>query len=78
MDSRASRSSGNETENAILNSKAESFCGQFRNGSNPWRARYLYALMFLVCNILAWVARDYGHGALKEMQSKISTVVFDL
>ncbi|KAK3436510.1 hypothetical protein EUGRSUZ_C01067 [Eucalyptus grandis] len=68
MDSSASRSSGNERENAILNSKAESCCGQFRNGSNPWMARYLYALMFLVCNLLAWVSRDYGYGALKEME----------
>lgn len=73
-----SRSSGDERENAILNSKFGSFCGQFRNGSNPWMARYLYALMFLVCNLLAWVARDYGHGALKEMESKISMVIVDL
>ncbi|GMN50488.1 hypothetical protein TIFTF001_019650 [Ficus carica] len=52
--------------------KEESWFGkwlsQFRNGSNPWMARYVYALMFLVANLLAWAARDYGRSALTEME----------
>ncbi|KAK4768781.1 hypothetical protein SAY86_026931 [Trapa natans] len=45
----------------------EAWCSQFRNGSNPWMARYMYGLMFLAANLLAWVARDYGHGAMTEI-----------
>lgn len=44
---------------------------QFRNGSNPWMARYVYALIFLVSNLLAWAVRDYGRNAFPEMESKI-------
>lgn len=50
--------------------KADTWCSQFRNGSNPWMARYIYALMFLIANLLAWAVRDYGRGALTEMESK--------
>ncbi|XP_022157562.1 probable serine incorporator isoform X2 [Momordica charantia] len=48
--------------------KADTWCSQFRNGSNPWMARYIYALMFLISNLLAWAVRDYGRGALTEME----------
>lgn len=45
-------------------------------------ARYAYALVFLVANLLAWAARDYGHGALTEMESKFisfcSIVIYQL
>ncbi|OIV93477.1 hypothetical protein TanjilG_18693 [Lupinus angustifolius] len=41
---------------------------QFRNACNPWMARYAYALIFLVANLLAWAARDYGRTALTEME----------
>lgn len=51
--------------------KDDSWFSQFRNGSNPWMARYVYALIFLVANLLAWVVRDYSSGALPEMESKI-------
>lgn len=44
---------------------------QFRNGSNPWMARYVYGLFFLVSTLLAWAARDYGRNALMEVKSKI-------
>lgn len=44
---------------------------QFRHGSNPWMARYVYGLMFLITNMLAWAVRDYGHTILREMESKI-------
>lgn len=60
---------GNE---ACTISKDTSWWGQFRNASNPGMARYVYALMFLVANLLAWAARDYGRGALTEMESKIA------
>lgn len=50
----------------------ETWWSQFRNGSNPWMARYMYGLMFLAANLLAWVARDYGHGAQTEINSKPS------
>ncbi|PON40227.1 Serine incorporator/TMS membrane protein [Trema orientale] len=49
-------------------SKDDSWFGQFRNGSNPWMARYVYALMFLIANLLAWAARDYGGSLLTEME----------
>ncbi|XP_022897657.1 probable serine incorporator isoform X2 [Olea europaea var. sylvestris] len=45
-----------------------SWFDQFRNGSNPWMARYAYSLMFLITNLLAWAVRDYGHSALTEMK----------
>lgn len=45
---------------------------QFRNGSNPWMARFVYGLIFLFANLLAWAARDYGRGALTELESKIA------
>ncbi|KAL0552819.1 hypothetical protein IC582_011946 [Cucumis melo] len=48
--------------------KADTWFSQFRNGSNPWMARYIYALMFLIANLLAWAVRDYGRGALTEME----------
>ncbi|KAL5698208.1 hypothetical protein ACHQM5_029277 [Ranunculus cassubicifolius] len=44
-----------------------SFCGQFAAGSNPWMARYVYGLMFLIITLLAWGIRDYGHKFLKEL-----------
>lgn len=53
--------------------KENSWFSQFRNGSNPLMARYVYALMFLVANLLAWAVRDYGRGALTEVQSKLYT-----
>ncbi|PON73338.1 Serine incorporator/TMS membrane protein [Parasponia andersonii] len=49
-------------------SKDDSWFSQFRNGSNPWMARYVYALMFLIANLLAWAARDYGGSLLTEME----------
>ncbi|KHG16194.1 Serine incorporator 3 [Gossypium arboreum] len=48
--------------------KDDSWFSQFRNGSNPWMARYAYALIFLVSNLLAWAVRDYGHNAFPEME----------
>ncbi|XP_031269563.1 probable serine incorporator [Pistacia vera] len=56
---------GNERRAAF---KDDSWFSQFRNGSNPWMARYVYALIFLVANLLAWVVRDYSSGALTEME----------
>ena len=52
--------------------KHSSCLGQFRNGSNPWMARYVYGLIFLFSNLLAWAARDYGRGASVKMESKIA------
>ncbi|XWS17230.1 hypothetical protein CRYUN_Cryun33cG0050000 [Craigia yunnanensis] len=48
--------------------KDESWFSQFRNGCNPWMARYVYALIFLVSNLLAWAVRDYGRNAFPEME----------
>ncbi|XP_021903225.1 probable serine incorporator [Carica papaya] len=48
--------------------KEDSWFSQFRNGSNPWMARYVYGLMFLIANLLAWVVRDYGRASLTEMK----------
>ncbi|KAF5482058.1 hypothetical protein F2P56_002656 [Juglans regia] len=48
--------------------KDSSWFRQFRDGSNPWMARYVYGLIFLVATLLAWAARDYGRNALTEME----------
>ncbi|KAF3637298.1 hypothetical protein FXO38_18157 [Capsicum annuum] len=45
-----------------------SWVDQFRYGSNPWMARYLYSLLFLIANLLAWAVRDYGLSILKEIK----------
>ncbi|ESQ37181.1 hypothetical protein EUTSA_v10002545mg [Eutrema salsugineum] len=59
-----SGSSRNESYEAIKNG---SWFNQFRNGCNPWMARYVYGLIFLIANLLAWAARDYGRRALTEV-----------
>ncbi|GLU09836.1 hypothetical protein SLE2022_266750 [Rubroshorea leprosula] len=50
--------SNNERRFSVL--KDDSWFSQFRNASNPWMARYVYALMFFAANLLAWAVRDYG------------------
>ncbi|XP_019458427.1 PREDICTED: probable serine incorporator [Lupinus angustifolius] len=56
--------------NTTTISKYCSWYTQFRNVSNPWMARYAYALIFLMANMLAWAARDElpTLGALLEMK----------
>ncbi|KAL9224033.1 hypothetical protein vseg_000108 [Gypsophila vaccaria] len=44
-----------------------SWFSQFRFGSNPWMARYVYGFIFLITNFLAWVIRDYGHHLMPQM-----------
>ncbi|GAA0154570.1 protein-binding activity modulator [Lithospermum erythrorhizon] len=61
-----SNSSNNRYNIAKL--KEGSWFNQFRYGSNPWMARYVYSLMFLIANMLAWAVRDYGSTALTEME----------
>ncbi|KAJ3694155.1 hypothetical protein LUZ60_009635 [Juncus effusus] len=46
----------------------DSWCAHFFLGPNPFMARYVYALIFLVTNLLAWMIRDYGHSALSELR----------
>ncbi|CAH9143787.1 unnamed protein product [Cuscuta epithymum] len=41
---------------------------QFRNGSNPWMARYAYILMFTVTSLLAVAVRDYGFTTLNSIK----------
>lgn len=43
-------------------------CARLFLGPNPMVARYMYAFIFLVTNLLAWTARDYGNFALAELQ----------
>lgn len=66
-----------ETSNSISNRYAKllegSWLTQFRHGSNPWMARYVYGVMFLLANLAAWAVRDYGPSALTEMKSKIDS-----
>nr|XP_011458210.1 PREDICTED: probable serine incorporator isoform X2 [Fragaria vesca subsp. vesca] len=47
--------------------KVDTWFSQFRNGSNPWMARYVYGFMFLLANLMAWAVRDYGNSVLIEM-----------
>ncbi|KAI8570993.1 hypothetical protein RHMOL_Rhmol01G0082200 [Rhododendron molle] len=58
----------NSTIDRYAKVKKGSWFNQFWYGSNPWMARYVYGLMFLVATLLAWAVRDYGHTALKEME----------
>ncbi|KAJ0745439.1 putative serine incorporator/TMS membrane protein [Helianthus annuus] len=47
---------------------AGSWWAQFRYGSNPWMARYVYSVMFLLANLLAWAVRgDYRPTVLTQM-----------
>ncbi|KAK3210764.1 hypothetical protein Dsin_015470 [Dipteronia sinensis] len=62
------RGAGGSSNERQAVSKEDSWFSQFRNGSNPWMARYVYGLIFLAANLLAWAVRDYGHGALTEME----------
>uniref|UniRef100_A0A7C9DT42 Serine incorporator n=1 Tax=Opuntia streptacantha TaxID=393608 RepID=A0A7C9DT42_OPUST len=63
-------------ENGMSNNPKEKYPGlrkgswlcQFRYGCNPWMARYIYGLMFLITNFLAWAIRDYGGSAVKEIE----------
>ncbi|GKV11661.1 hypothetical protein SLEP1_g22901 [Rubroshorea leprosula] len=57
----------NEGRFSVL--KDDSWFSQFRNASNPWMARYVYALMFLASNLLAWAVRDYGRKAFRDMEN---------
>lgn len=66
----------NERNERRVVPREDSWFSQFRNGSNPWMARYVYALMFLIANLLAWAARDYGKSLLWEMESKIAFTLF--
>ncbi|KAK9071294.1 hypothetical protein SSX86_009862 [Deinandra increscens subsp. villosa] len=63
---------GNDNSNRYANIVAGSWWAQFRYGSNPWMARYVYSLMFLLANLLAWAVRDYGPKALTQM-NKLKT-----
>ena len=65
----------NSNEQRVV-SKDDPWFSQFHNASNPWMARYVYALMFLIANLLAWAARDYGRSLLTEMESKIACTDF--
>jgi serine incorporator 1/3 len=48
-------------------------CAGLFLGPNPMVARYMYALIFLVTNLLAWTLRDYGDSALAELQRAYTT-----
>ncbi|KAL8234887.1 hypothetical protein R6Q59_020987 [Mikania micrantha] len=62
----------NNTSNRYAKILTGSWWAQFRYGSNPWMARYVYSVMFLLANLLAWAVRDYGPNALAQM-SKLKT-----
>ncbi|KAF3791169.1 Membrane protein [Nymphaea thermarum] len=34
---------------------------------SPTMARYLYSMMFVVTNLIAWIVRDYGRGLLSDL-----------
>lgn len=43
---------------------ADPCCIQLCGKPNPLAARYVYAFIFLLTNLLAWIIRDYGHRVL--------------
>jgi len=56
----------------------DSCCTHFCIGPNPYMARYVYGLFFLVTSLLAWTIRDYGHDALSELTSKLHVHILAL
>ncbi|KAK1307083.1 hypothetical protein QJS10_CPA10g00508 [Acorus calamus] len=46
----------------------ESCCSKFFMGPNPSLARFVYGLIFLATNLLAWAVRDYGRSALSDLK----------
>ncbi|KAK9100864.1 hypothetical protein Scep_024294 [Stephania cephalantha] len=60
-----SMSSSNKS---IIRLMEYSWFSQFYAGPNPWMARYVYGLIFLAANLLAWAVRDYGQSALTEVK----------
>ncbi|KAD0462159.1 hypothetical protein E3N88_44242 [Mikania micrantha] len=62
----------NNTSNRYAKILTGSWWAQFRYGSNPWMARYVYSVMFLLANLLAWAVRDYGPNALAQMSSSFA------
>jgi len=60
--------------------KDSSWYSQFRNVCNPWLARYVYALIFLVANLLAWAARDELSSltALTQLKGEIASNLHEL
>ncbi|KAK9130858.1 hypothetical protein Sjap_011345 [Stephania japonica] len=60
-----SMSSSNKS---IIRLMEYSWFSQFYAGPNPWMARYVYGLIFLAANLLAWAIRDYGQSALTEVK----------
>ncbi|XP_019705090.1 uncharacterized protein [Elaeis guineensis] len=45
-----------------------SCCTHFSLGPNPFMARYVYAILFLLASLLAWAIRDYGRSAISEFR----------
>jgi hypothetical protein len=67
----AARSSSGEEEARRGGGVVEDWCcacAGLLMRPNPMVARYMYALIFLVTNLLAWTLRDYGDSALAELQ----------
>lgn len=63
----AGMDASNNNNNPYAKLLKGSWIAQFLYGSNPWMARYVYSVMFLLANLLAWAVRDYGPTALTEM-----------
>ncbi|KAI7732660.1 hypothetical protein M8C21_023215 [Ambrosia artemisiifolia] len=63
---------GNNTGNRYAKILTGSWWVQFRYGSNPWMARYVYSVMFLLANLLAWAVRDYGPTVLTQMNRSVA------
>ncbi|KAJ0745602.1 putative serine incorporator/TMS membrane protein [Helianthus annuus] len=65
---------GNDTSNnRYAKILAGSWWAQFRYGSNPWMARYVYSVMFLLANLLAWAVRDYGKKTVLTQMNKLKS-----
>ncbi len=47
-------------------------------GPNRMVARYIYGILFLFTNILAWMVRDYSHKALSSFSSKQLIIILFL
>lgn len=78
METGESNSTSSNQSCAVM--KDSKWYTQFRNVSNPWMARYVYGLIFLVANLLAWAARDElsSLSALTEMKGKIALILYEL
>ncbi|XP_058111447.1 uncharacterized protein LOC131254744 [Magnolia sinica] len=68
VDEKVMERSASSSSERYVEFMEDSCCSQFCTGPNPGMARYVYGLIFLLTNLLAWAVRDYGQNFLSELK----------